>query len=64
MGSKYKSNFVYKSEISHLHVAFPDHNLCCVGVLDQLLQSLTVDVMKGHMGLPTLRHLICMTAQK
>lgn len=48
---------------SYLHVAFSDHYLCCVGILDQLLQSLTVNVMKGHMGLPTLRHLVYITAQ-
>lgn len=49
--------------IPYLHIAFPHHDLCCVGVLDQLLQSLRVDVMQGHMGLPTLRHLVC-TATK
>lgn len=45
--------------IPYLHITFPHHDLCCVGVLDQLLQSLRVDVMQGDMGLPTLRHLIC-----
>lgn len=40
--------------LPYLHVAFPDHYLCCVGVLDQLLQSLRVDVMQGDVGLSTL----------
>lgn len=47
----------------YLHVTFPDHYLCCVGVLDQLLQSLRVDVVQGDMGLSTLWHLICMTTK-
>lgn len=38
----------------YLHVTFPDHYLCCVGILDQLLQSLGVDVMQGDMCLSTL----------
>jgi len=45
--------------VSYLHVALPHHDLCGVGVLDQLLQGLRVNVVQRHVGLPALGHLIC-----
>lgn len=40
--------------LTYLNITLPDHDLRRVSILDQLLQSLRVDVMEGHMGLPTL----------
>lgn len=46
-------------KVTYLHISFSYYNFGSVGVLHQLLQSLRVNVMQGHVGLTALGHLIC-----